>query len=231
MAGFHLKVPQQWVFHLILQCVFLSMASSLCFSTYWAWISLSPISPLYMPCAPFRMTFSTPRCFSTYSLPFALQNQWVCVAVYSMSLSLLPLLHLHGCSFSNTMKITNMVSINLMLKLPCGGRWSLLLLHGQCPPQIHKMWCLQVRTLHCGVSKEGLLKGQWGIHRGWQPVAYLEEISSQESSELAGWHPGPYWAAASPGPHELCSGSDHSLLVILWPCHSWVCLQGVQGGE
>lgn len=150
-----------------------------------------------MPCAPFRMTFSTPRCFSTYSLPFALQNQWVCVAVYSMSLSLLPLLHLHGCSFSNTMKITNMVSINLMLKLPCGGRWSLLLLHGPCPPHIHKMWCLQVRTLHCGVSKEGLLKGQWGIHRGWQPVAYLEEISSQESSELAGWHPGPYWSCSS----------------------------------
>lgn len=174
-----------------------------------------------MLCAPFRMTFSPPQCFPTCYLPSALQNQYSCVADYPMSSSLLPLLHLHGCSFSNTFQFINIVPINLMLKLPCGGRWSLLLWHVPCPPHIHKMWCLQVRTLGSGVSKEGLLKGQWGSHRAgsqlciWKRSAPRRALSLQGDIQALTVH-----AAPSPGPHELCSGSDHSVLIILCPCHS-----------
>lgn len=131
--------------------------------------------------------FHSSVCFSIYSLPSAMQNQYFCVAVYPMSsFSLLSLLHLHGYSFSNTLQFINLAPVNLMLKLPCSGRWRLLLWHGPCPPHTHKMWCLQVRTLDFGVSKEGLLKGQWGSHRAGWPVVYLGEISLQESSSLQG---------------------------------------------
>lgn len=51
--------------------VSVSSHSSVYFSSHGqAWIFTSPISPLYMPCVPFRMTFSTPQYFPTYSLPY-----------------------------------------------------------------------------------------------------------------------------------------------------------------
>lgn len=171
-----------------------------------------------MPCAPFRMTFSTRQCFPTYYLPSALQSQYFCIAVYPMSSSLLPLLHLHGYFFSSTLQFINIVPINLILKLPSGGRWSFLLWHVPCPPHIHKMWCLQVRTFDFEVSKEGLLKGQWGSHRAgshlwiWKRSAPRRALSLQGGNQALTVH-----AAASPGPHKLCSGLDHS---VLCPCHS-----------
>lgn len=184
-----------------------------------------------MPCAPFRRTFSTPQCFRTYSLPSALQNQYFCVAVYPVSSSLLPLLHVHGCSFSSTLQFISIMSINLMLKLPCSGRWSLLLLAWAMPTTHTQNVVFASEDTRLWGLQGGFAQGSVGKAEGWQPAVYLEQIRSQESSEPAGWHPSPHCSCstftwASP---ELCSGSDHSLLVIL--CHSWVCLKSVQRGE
>lgn len=72
-----------------------------------------------------------------------------------LSIFLLPLLHFHGCFFSSTPQFINIMPINLKLKLPCGGRWSLLPCLGMC--HAHHTYT------KCGVCKWGHLT--WGSPR------------------------------------------------------------------
>lgn len=163
-------------------------------SLNFTFLCLIHFSSIYAICS-IQNGFSTPRCVlpaHTDSAFYPAKSLFLCLPFSRCPpFHFLPLLHLCGRALSNSLQFINILPVNLMLRLPHDGKWSLLLWCGWSPPHIHKMWCLQVRTLNFGVSEEGLVKGHWGNHRACDRLCSYEKSASLRALCQKDWHPRP----------------------------------------